>query len=227
MKYFGILISSFLFLVFHSASAQQNQFLKAGDSDPQALALLTAMSDRLDAWETMQLTFTFEYTMPNGQKMLEEGEIIQNNDRYRIELAKQLILCDGKYQWLYLKDRNEVQINDIEEAGTQMSPTYFLNFHQNDQFVYAITGQKTSSSGSKILRVDFKPLDDLVEYAKIGLDIDEKSHLPVSLLVLLKEGGKYIFDDLKFAQWTGDTTRLFTFNAAEYPDIYIEDLRLD
>jgi outer membrane lipoprotein-sorting protein len=227
MRFLYLLLSSFFILVFQTGKAQQNQFLEAGDSDPEALALLTAMSDKLDDWKILQLTFSFEYLMPDGQKMVEEGKIIQSDDRYRIEMGDQLVLSDGKYQWFYLKKRNEVQINDIDEAGTQMSPTYFFNFHQNDQFVYAITNQRISPSGAKILRVDFKPLDDFVEYAKIGLDIDEKSKLPVSLLVLLKEGGKYFFDDLTFSKWNGDTAGLFTFNAADYPGISIEDLRLD
>lgn len=227
MSLYNWSIASLLLFFSMALGAQQNQYIQAGDSDPEARALLTAMSEKLDNWGTMQLTFDFEYSMPDGQKIKEKGKIIQSGQKYRIEMGDQLVLSDGKYQWLFLKSRNELQINDLDEAASQMTPTYFFNFHHNEDFVYAITNHSKSSSGVIISRVDFKPVDDFVEYAKIGLDIDEKTKLPVALLVLLKEGGKYIFSSLTFKKWKGETTGLFSFNAAQYPGIYIEDLRLD
>jgi outer membrane lipoprotein-sorting protein len=208
-------------------AAQQNRYLDASESDPEAVALLGEMSRMMAGWEAMRLEFDFEYQMTDGSKYAETGVILQEGNKYRFEMGDQLVVCDGKYQWLYLTERNEVQISDVEDAGGQLTPTYFLDFHQSDDYVFAITGRKSGKEGSTIVRVDFKPLPEFPEFAKIGLDIDESSKLPVEMVVILQEGGRYLFQDIRFQKVGGQPADLFVFNASVYPGIHIEDLRLD
>lgn len=226
--YFKLKHIFFLLLVQTTlVSAQQNQYLKPGDSDPEAIVVLNDMSDKLAEWGTVEIKFSFEYLMTDGSKILEDGTILQRDDKFRFEMGEQLVVSDGNYQWYYIKKRNEVQINDFDGEGQQMSPTYFLNFHRSGEYVFAITNQSKAKNGHTIVRVDFKPINDFSEYSKIGLDLDKDTNLPVSMLVVLKEGGRYIFKDLHFSSGKNISDQSFGFDASKYPGIYIEDLRLD
>jgi outer membrane lipoprotein-sorting protein len=142
-------------------------------------------------------------------------------------MKNQVVVSDGKYSWIYLKERNEVQINDYDDSDEHLSPSYFLNLHRSDDFVYAITNSVVNSSGENVSRIDFKPLDDFSEYAKIGIDVNEKTSLPESIIVIMKDSGRYLFKKLKLTKMDKADPGIFIFNASKYPGIHIEDLRLD
>lgn len=214
-------------LLMSGGFAQQNGFLEASQTDPEARTLLNKMSEKIEDWKVISIGFTLDYYAPDGHKMNWTGNMIQEDERYRLDLGDQLIVSDGSYQWLYLKDRNEVQINDLGESGSQLSPAYFLRFHESDDYVYAITANKTDEKGRQLVRIDFKPLDDFLEFAKIGLDFDTSTGFPVRVIALLKNGGRYIFDEISIGKRSDINPNTFMFDASKYPGIYIEDLRLD
>ena len=115
-------------LAVNTINAQENKFLSSGDSDPEATKLLKNVLDEIEAIKMYELKFGFSFSNPDGTGTEQNGTIRSSENKYRLELGDQLIIQDGNYVWYYLKDRNEVQINDLDEnPANSLSPNYFLN----------------------------------------------------------------------------------------------------
>ena len=221
-----LLLIGIAFLV--PLTAQQNTFSTSSDSDPEAKKLLNEVASKIDEMGNLKLTFSIDFTDPIGQKESHHGELISDGNKYRFELSDQLIVCDGKYSWVYMKNRNEVMINDFDEDEvTMLSPTFFLDFHNSGDYSYAITNEYKDSKGNMIKRVDFKPISKFSEFKKVGIDIDVSKKLPKRLLVLSNDGSRILFQDLKVNGDYKTNVSDFRFDVTKYQGIHIEDLRLD
>jgi outer membrane lipoprotein carrier protein len=56
-------------------------------------------------------------------------------------MGKQEIFCDKQSVWTYLKDINEVQINDYEANKEDITPSNMFTIYQND-FNYMLNGEE-------------------------------------------------------------------------------------
>lgn len=222
----------FLFLLLISLNtsllySQNNTFLSKDQIDPDAKLMLDKMTEKLNEMEIMVLDFELSYYMPDGAKFVNAGKVVQQGNKYRLNLEDQEVVSDGNYNYVYLKKRNEVQINDLDESSSfQLSPSFLLDFHNSGDFVYAITGEQKNDKGTEV-RIDFKSLDEFNPFSKVGIDLDKKSYLPSRLVVINKDAGRYIFDKIRISELKEIEKDFFIFNISAYPGIYVEDLRLD
>ena len=219
----------FLLLSGNIGWAQQNAFLNADKNDPDATLLLDKVSGKLRSFPAFEMTFNFEYIQPGSKEALRSSAVlIQKGKSYRLEFGSRLIVCNGKDVWIYLKERNELQIEDIDpDEQKAMTPEFFLDFYRSGEYFYALTGSTRDKSGRTLLRVDFKPADEFSEYAKIGIDVDNKSHLPVSVVAIGRDGQRFVISDIVVKTMEHVENNQFVFNASRYPGIQVEDLRID
>lgn len=207
----------------------QNTFSKADDSDPQATAILEKLRTRYEGFKSMSADFSLTLEIPDEMQEVQQGKLVQKGDKYRLDLQTQSIYNDGNAIYLHLKNNNEVQINDIpsaeeaEEAGI-LSPRDILRIYEKGDYVYALTNQY-ARGGKLIQEIEFKPLDEDSEYAKLRLAVDKKTNDVVSIIAFGKDNSRYTLDINKLTPNPTFADAYFKFDKSKFPGVYIEDLR--
>ena len=220
----------FAIIVLSQIKSQENSYAAASDSDPEARALLEKMREKFERYQTLEASFSLTIEVPEQPAEVQEGAMSQKGDKYRVELAEQAIYCDGTTIWVHLKHNNEVQINNVEEnfeeESASLSPQDLLRVYEREDHVYVL-GNAYTEGGIPLQEIDFKPLDRDSEYAKLRLILDQKSYEPKTIKVFNKDGSRYTLQIASFTPNPSISDDNFTFYPERYPDIFIEDLRID
>ncbi len=196
-------------------------------NDAEATTILDQMKKEYDAYSSVEISFTLDIEIPEQAKESQKGKIIQNKDKYQVNLDDQSIYCNGAVVWVHLKDNNEVQINDFEEDSSSeiMSPKDILSVYESGEYDYAITNEQRED-GQFVQQIEFKPLDKDSEYSKMRLTLVKKTKALKRIKIFAKDGSRFTMsvDDLIANKDYPAST--FEFDASQYPGIYVEDLRL-
>ena len=105
----------------------------AQNKDAKAVKLLDEVSAKTKAYKTIKADFT--YTMTNKQAKINEsktGVLLVSGDKYRLTAAGQIVICDGKTVWTYIKESNEVQVNDVENKEESLTPSKLLTSYNEN-----------------------------------------------------------------------------------------------
>lgn len=210
------------FLLAISTSGAQSQYLSAKDSDPEAISILTKAGQSFTTGNT-QVNFRLKVTLPGEAPVTSEGVLYQSGKSYDLELNEYRIFSDGQTRWVYLKGPNEVNIYNESNGQDWISPQDFLKLHTSDELVFILSD--TRSDGVSI--IEAKPLKGrFEEYSKFTIGI--KNGAIQFINVLSAEGMR---QDMNINAITHpatlDTHKLFNFDPAAFPGVYVEDLRLD
>ncbi len=210
------------FVIQSSGFAQQKPYLSAGESDARATAVLKKTSAKIKGFASYEMLFKLTHHVNKSSQKVWSGTYRQSGKKFYFDLDQQLVVSNGKTTWLYLKNRNEVQLNDAETDETNMlSPKFFTELYKSKDFVYVLT-----DAGASQYVIDFKPLDKRSAYARITLKISKKTNLPMDITVINKDGTRYYFNEISFNPGKKFNDSIFSFNVAKYPGISVEDLRL-
>lgn len=202
---------------------------EAETSDPKAKAILKKMEAKYEAYKTVGADFTLTIEIPEEEKEVQQGSIAQKGDQYKVELEHQSVYSDGKSLWLYMKHSNEVQINDVddfEDEGEMLSPKDLLRIYEKEDFIYQLVNEDYEK-GVMIQQIEFKPTDRDSEYSKMRVTIDKKKLEIKRIKAFSKDGSRYTMEVKKFKANQKYASADFVFNPDEYPDIFVEDLRIE
>jgi len=188
-----------------------------------AKKILDGVSAKMKSYTTMKIEFT--YTMTNAKTNVNESKtgVIQiKGNKYRLEIGGQIVFCDGKTVWTYLKDEKEVNINNVSTQEDAINPTTILNNYVANfkpKFIKdAVEGGKTISI------VDMTPIKGKTYY-KVRLNINKVAQQIASTIVYDKNGTTYTYKVNKFTPNLAMADALFTFNKANYPGVEENDMR--
>ncbi len=202
--------------------------LQAQDSpDPEARKVLKNLKDVYDGYSSMAVEFDLTLDLRDQETEVQKGTLIQQGESYKVEVAEQVIYCNGDAIWLHLTDNNEVQINDMtdDDESDFLSPKDMLKIYDSDDFYYAITDDK-KVKGNRLVTIEFKPLDSDSEFSKMKLYVDASFRTMKKMEVFQKDGNNFTLDIKKIIPNKKYGKDIFTFDASKFPGIYIEDLRL-
>jgi len=198
-------------------------------SDPKAKAILEKMRTKYEAYKTVGADFTLTIEIPEEEKEVQSGTIAQSGDKYRVDLEHQAVYSDGTSLWLFMKNSNEVQINDVDdfdEEGEMLSPKDLLRIYEKEDFIYQLVNEDYEN-GVAIQQIEFKPTDRDSEYSKMRVTLDKKNMQIRRIKAFSKDGSRYTMEVKKFKPNSKYTSADFVFNPDDYPDIFVEDLRIE
>ena len=166
----------------------------------------------------------FDFILENKSQNIHEkqtGILELQKDKFRLVIANQTIINDGKNQWVYLTDMNEVQIMEHDPEDDMMSPNKLFTIYEED-YKYTYVGPE-SENGKRLQIIDLFPKESS-PFIKITLAVDGAKHELNKITILDKNGGAYTY---KITTFTTNSTNLapFTFNLSDYPDVEVIDLR--
>ena len=108
-----------------------------------AKKMLDRLSEKYEAYRSFEISFDLEVKYPERPVQKQKAQIIQANQRFKFISEEQDIIGDGEDVYLFLKDRNEVQINDFDdddELGL-MTPKDLLKEYDSGRFEYLLENE--------------------------------------------------------------------------------------
>ena len=207
----------FLFLMFLGISVS--------GQDKKAAKILDKVTQAYDAATSITIDFDVIMKFPEEDAITYVSKVVESKGKWYFENEEQKIYQDGKDIWVYIPSKNEVQINDYDPAESEdyfVSPVSIIRQYKDGGHKYQIS-EKTSTTTF----IELIPTDEFSDYAKIRLMITNSSHEVKQVEVFNKDGSvaavvvKNITTDKPY------DASFFDFDVSKYPDIIVEDLRLD
>lgn len=191
----------------------------------QAQELLQKMSDVNKKYTSIEASFTL--TIDNKQqnkKSNHKGTLTIKGNKYVYELMGTTTYFDGQYTYAYVKDANEVTIEEPDESSDfVVSPmSLFSAYEEGYKMRYIET---TKVDGSECGVVDLYPKDLNCNYSRIRLTIDKSSN---AIKLLMKQGKDGVtlnvkVDTFKTNRNIPDTN--FVFDTKANPKVEVVDMR--
>ncbi|MCB9275206.1 MAG: outer membrane lipoprotein carrier protein LolA [Lewinellaceae bacterium] len=208
--------------------AQKGSLTTKEESDPKAKAILEKIRTRFQGYQSLAAEFTLDITFADQPTESQKGSLAQQGSKYRVSVAGQDIISDGKAIWMILKQNKEVQIMDMPEAdemgGSILSPESLLTFYDKGDFVYYLTNEYKEGS-TVIQQIEFKPLDRNADYSKLRMSVNKATTDIISVEAFGRDGSRYKLAIDKLTPNKSFPAGHFAFDKAKYPGYYIEDLR--
>lgn len=193
-------------------------------NDPQATKILNEISQKYKSYTTLQTYFTLKVEERDGKIISnQQGILHTKGDKYKLELPGQELYCDNETCWLYLKDANEVQINNYDPLEQSIIPTQFYTIYEKDYF-YALTEEITENN--KVYQIiELTPNDKSKSYFKIKLSINKANKSITNIKVFDKGGSRYVYEIQKQTPNLILNDTFFKFDATKHLGIEVIDLK--
>ena len=145
------------------------------------------------------------------------GTISIKGRKFNASTPQAIIWFDGKTQWTYMKQNDEVNVANPTEAELQaINPYNFINIYKKG---FKLSSKKVNNS----YEVHLKATDKKRKIQEMYIIVDRNSYHPTH--VKMQQNGKWstlIISGLRTASLSDD---LFQFNAKDFPKAEIIDLR--
>lgn len=206
-----------------SLLGMQNPEVPMVQSDPQAKVVLDKTSSTFKQLKNLKADLEIFIESPDQEPFQQKAVVYIQGQNFRLELPDEVIICDNKSIWRYLKDMNEVQISDYEPGDDEITPTNIFNIYEND-FYYQY-GEEVIEGGKKYHSVDLTPFDKEKSYFKVRVWVSVTDNFIHKMKVFDKNGTRYTYSIDNLKKDTELKAGIFQFNKSDYPGIHVEDLR--
>ena len=143
------------------------------------------------------------------------GDLTIKGDKFRMTLGANETKFDGRTQWVFVSEYNEVSITEpTKEELREINPLAMIEYY--------VAKDKISQSDDGA--INFYPTNPKEsEYFRIELRLN-KTNLPSRLVIHQKNGDKItlVFDSLNKTKVSDDC---FVFDVVKYPNVEVNDLR--
>jgi outer membrane lipoprotein-sorting protein len=201
-------------------------FTANAQTDAKAKEILAAVSKKYRSYDVVKTDFTF--TLNNAKAKVKETQqgtlyVKANANKYKVAMTNQDLISDGKVQWTYLKNDQEVQISNVDNSGDAINPAKIFTIYEKG-FKYAYTGE--SKVGAKTFQmIDLSPIDTKKAVFKVRLSIDKVSKQIANVVIYEKNGNTYTYNVKTFSPNVKVPETTFAFDAKKYPGVEVIDLR--
>lgn len=189
----------------------------------EAKQLLDRVAEKMKTYDN--LSFDFTYALVNQKENIRQetkGVITVAGENYRLEIPEAIQIFNGQQRYTIVPENEEVTISGADsEDEMVINPTELLFFYQ-EGYDYHMDIQQ-NVSGLQIQYVKLIPSNQEEQMAYLLLGID-RSNLSIYRLIEIGTNGTQTTLTVKnFSTNQTLASNLFTFDAADYPDYYINN----
>ena len=207
MKTKNIIACLFLLFATQAVSAQNN-----------AEMIIRLLINQMKSHKNVEMTFNYQLS-PDEKTVIEgeKGHAWLQGDAYKIELADQHTISDGKIIWTYLIEDEEVMISNAAD-GVDNTPLKLLT-SLDESYVATLAGIDPKGIATVELA------NPKGQYKRVTLKINTKKAELKSADIYMEDGSKAVvnIEGLKFDQELGD--KFFTFDTKKHPKVDVIDMR--
>jgi len=192
----------------------------SAQDDKKAAAILDAMSRRYQALSSYKVSFTYAAAGERPAK----GEATVKGEKFRLKMADQEILNDGKIMATFLKESNEVTLQDYdpEEIG-DLSPTrIYLAYKKGYKNTFI---GETKANGRTYENVRLTPVKANSQVGRIELMIDKDDKSIKGWKIFAKGSETTSFEVTDFRTNPVVNDGEFAFASKNFPGAEVVDLR--
>ena len=190
--------------------------------DPKAKTILEDLSKHTKTFTTIKADFTVT-NIGKDKKIadVQKGSLQLKGEKYKLEIKGQDIFCDGKTTWTFLKDNNEVQVNDVDPKSTEgVTPTTIFTIYEKG-YKFAFVGE---NGNTQVINL-YPSNPDKKKFHTIKLEIDKTKKQITSFTVFLKDGSTLEYVLSSFVTNADLPENHFSFDAKAHPGVEVVDLR--
>ncbi len=213
--------SSSLILLFISSFA----FGQSKQADKKADDILHGVSTKYKSYKSVKATFVITVENPKDKTNdVQKGTIYLKGNKYKLEIAGQDIISDGKTRWTFVKDANEVQIDNIKTDENSITPSNIFTMYEKG-WLFKFNGEKTEK-GMNYQLVELVPVDPKKKNIfKVKLTINKNDKFISTAKVFNNNGSIQTIAVDKMTPDAINDDALFSFTPAKYPGAEVIDLR--
>lgn len=153
-----------------------------------------------------------------------DGTAHMKGDKFKIEIPDAITWFDGKTQWVYIKDTDEVNITEpTGEELQSISPSVLFNIYKKG-FNLSYKGEKMSA-GKTVYEIELTPQKKVGDFTKIIVQINKSNNIFHKITLFDKNGLENTLTIKKYQTGNTFTDDLFKFSKTDYPSAEIIDLR--
>lgn len=200
-------------------------FGQAPVQDKKAQEVLNSVSSRYKSYKSVKANFTITVENPKDKsKTTEKGTLYIKGAKYKLDIAGQEVISDGKTRWTFVKDANEVQIDNQRTDDNTITPTsIFTMYEKGWQSRYM--GEKKSGTMT-VHEIELVPTDPKKKNIfKVKLTINKADKSILVARMFDKNGSIQTITVDKFIPEGAADEATFTYTASKYPGAEVVDLR--
>lgn len=193
--------------------------------DKKAEDILKGVTNKYNSFRSVKATFVITMENPkDNSKDIQKGTICLKGNKYKLEVAGQDVVSDGKTRWTYVKDANEVQIDNLKTDENTITPASIFTMYEKG-FLFKFIGEQ-NEKGMTYQLVELVPLDPKKKnFFKVKLSINKNDKFITSAKLFDKNGTIQTIAVDKLSPDACDDDSIYSFNASKYPGAEVIDLR--
>ncbi|WP_294080242.1 LolA family protein [Proteiniphilum sp. UBA5384] len=211
-------ITSILLILFFSGYT-------SAQNSTDARALLDKAYANYEVSNGIKLSFKSTMTDKDGADYApQSGGAYIKGDKFKLEMEAMDIWFDGKTQWVWMKDVDEVNISapTASEIAT-ISPLALLGIYKNG-FILKAPASKTINGRGTYL-IDMVPVSQSKDFKSITAALDKESGNIVQVILMMADGTKNRIDISGYNTNHQFNDATFRFEEKDHPGVEIVDLR--
>lgn len=196
------------------------------DNVRKANKILNQVSRSYKSAKTLKAVFELQIMEPGAKKpSTEKGTLYLKGNSFKVEMSTVDIICDGKTQWYYMKDVNEVQITNYDANAQEISPNNIFTMY--DKGFKALWVEEKNVKGRMLDFIELVPKEnqERKEYTKVKLTIDRKAKEITQSEILFRSGRNMKYLVTQQVRNINLAANFFSFDPKTKPGIQVVDLR--
>ena len=197
----------------------------AQGSVPQ-MEILDQVAAKTEKYVGLKIDFTmYVENLHNTKRDSYKGNAIYKQGLYKMDIMGQVVYSDGKTNWTYLKDADEINItNNSDNEAFMTNPQAILKDYKSKFKVNYISDKFEKNRA--LMEFDFFPKQiENKKYSKITIRIDKTKKQIFSVRYVGKDGVNYLVEIDKMLENPTITDAEVKFNKASYPNAELIDMR--
>jgi outer membrane lipoprotein-sorting protein len=192
--------------------------------DVQASDILKEVTAKTKAYKSLNLNFTYQMENPDANiNETTEGKALVSGDKYKLEVAGQKVICDGKTIWTVIPDAEEVQVNNVSEGDNAFSPTKMLTTY-NEKYKSKLIPKVTELNGVSVYALELTP-NEKKNFDKVNLFVNKDKMQLYAISIYDQSGSVYTYTITKFTTDVPVKDTDFVFSTTEFPGFEVIDMR--
>lgn len=191
---------------------------QAVNAQNNAEMIIRLLINQMKSHKNVEMTFNYQLS-PDEKTVIEgeKGHAWLQGEAYKIELADQHTISDGKTIWTYLIGDEEVMISNAAD-GVDNTPLKLLT-SLDESYVATLAGIDPKGIATVELA------NPKGQYKRVTLKINTKKAELKSADIYMEDGSKAVvnIEGMKFDQELGN--KFFTFDTKKHPKVDVIDMR--
>jgi len=191
----------------------------------KAKEILNKVSAKYKKFNTIKADFKYTLEIAGDKKFKEtqKGTLYLKKKEFKLEMTDQVVICDSKTLWTYIKDGKEVQINNYTTKVMDVNPTEIFTMYEKG-YLYGYTGEEADKKRT-LQVIELTPEDKKQSFFKVKLYINKANDEIVRSKIYEKNGNIYTYEINSMAPNTKMDDSFFSWDDKMYPGVKKVDLR--